>query len=291
MPPINSNPDSSGQRTSSPVTFSGYGVADFLIGVILWFLGARIITLCWSLPKYTDAAVAGVAGIVFVFLHAHLAGSAQFDVTGKRRERTGLRDVIHFEAITGNVLLVAAAMIGFLLLQLGVAVLFLNSLGHSAASSARLAPSAHRGWLQHAVFIIVGAVFEEFSLRGWIQGSVEQRMGIAPAVIVSATVFALGHVVPFGGPLGFAPGVFILGVLCGVAVYLTGSIWAAVLLHAAANSSVVILSAATARGYQHRLSPGVGTTLIVAALIVTGLSVLIGAGVKLWRTKHAGAEV
>jgi membrane protease YdiL (CAAX protease family) len=87
------------------------------------------------------------------------------------------------------------------------------------------------GWLVIFVMAVVLApVIEETVFRGWIQRPLERLWGPAPAVIVSATLFALVHGIP-----EYLPFYFAIGVLLGGVVLLTRSLWASVLLHAAFN--------------------------------------------------------
>jgi membrane protease YdiL (CAAX protease family) len=73
-------------------------------------------------------------------------------------------------------------------------------------------------------------IAEEMVCRGWLQRPLERRLGPAPAIAVAAGVFAALHM----QPAGFANR-FILGAMCGYAVWVTGSLWSGVALHAANN--------------------------------------------------------
>lgn len=102
------------------------------------------------------------------------------------------------------------------------------------------------GWLLMVLLVVVIApVLEEFTFRGWLQRPLERRIGAAAAITVSAMLFAIIH----GEPtwlLVYA----VVGGLFGVAVRVTGSIWAGVILHAVHNAGVLIakgINAATGR--------------------------------------------
>ena len=87
--------------------------------------------------------------------------------------------------------------------------------------------------------VVVGsaAVIEEVFFRGRIQRMLERHMGPAPAIAVTAAVFALGHF-----QLRGAPDRFVGGVVLGVAVYATRSVWAGVFMHAAWNGAALLVT-------------------------------------------------
>ena len=73
-------------------------------------------------------------------------------------------------------------------------------------------------------------VLEETVFRAWIQRPAERRWGPAVAITSSAVLFALVHL-----DSALVPFYFIDGVIIGVTVWLTRSLWAGVVLHAAHN--------------------------------------------------------
>jgi membrane protease YdiL (CAAX protease family) len=89
------------------------------------------------------------------------------------------------------------------------------------------------GRLMVAVYVIaVAPVAEEWIFRGLLQRPLERRLGGARAVALSAALFAGAHLLPRVFPV-----LFLLGVAFGAAVRASGSIWPAVLLHAAYNAA------------------------------------------------------
>ena len=87
------------------------------------------------------------------------------------------------------------------------------------------------GWLPLGIALFVGApLVEETAFRGWLQRPLERRIGPAWAIGVSALLFALVH----GYPL-LIPYYLVAGVVLGATVYLTRSLWVAIVAHAAHN--------------------------------------------------------
>lgn len=87
------------------------------------------------------------------------------------------------------------------------------------------------GWLPLSAALFVGApLVEEAAFRGWVQRPLERRIGPAWAIGVTALLFALVH----GFPL-LIPYYVVAGVVLGATVYLTRSLWVAILAHAAHN--------------------------------------------------------
>ncbi len=90
-------------------------------------------------------------------------------------------------------------------------------------------------WLPVALLLIVFApLLEEFVFRGWLQHRLERLVGVAPAIAVTALLFAAAH----GWNAGNVNR-FVLGLAFGTAVWASRSIWSGVLLHAVNNASAV----------------------------------------------------
>jgi membrane protease YdiL (CAAX protease family) len=85
--------------------------------------------------------------------------------------------------------------------------------------------------------LIVGIapLIEEFAFRGWMQRPLERKLGPAPAIALTALLFALAHLQPGGIPIRLAGGAAL-----GYAVWATRSIWAGVALHVAWNAGVLL---------------------------------------------------
>ncbi len=84
---------------------------------------------------------------------------------------------------------------------------------------------------------VVAPISEEAFFRGYLFAGLRSRSGFRRALVLSALIFALGHVVPTSWPP-----IFVLGLLFGALYQQTGSIWPGVVLHGAINSSSLLLS-------------------------------------------------
>lgn len=78
----------------------------------------------------------------------------------------------------------------------------------------------------------VAGIVEESAFRGYMQGPIERRYGLAPAILITGTAFALAH-------LDFTPALWpyyvAVAALYGAITYVTGSILPAVVLHTGGN--------------------------------------------------------
>jgi len=80
-------------------------------------------------------------------------------------------------------------------------------------------------WL--AMASLVAGVVEEAAFRGYMQSAIEERHGLAVAILVVGTAFSLGHFT-----LVFMPYMLLVSAVYGILAYLTGSILPGVVLHA-----------------------------------------------------------
>ena len=87
-------------------------------------------------------------------------------------------------------------------------------------------------WMLLILLLLAAPLIEELLVRGRLQYQVGQRWGVPAAIAISATVFAWLHGLPQLVPVYVA-----FGVLLGVAVWLTGSVWTGVIIHALHNGA------------------------------------------------------
>lgn len=78
------------------------------------------------------------------------------------------------------------------------------------------------------------AVAEELLFRGFLLTALQQRLGSIDAVAVAAALFGLIHLDPQQFFL-----YCVLGGACGLVAVRSGSVWPAVVLHAAFNATAV----------------------------------------------------
>ncbi len=85
--------------------------------------------------------------------------------------------------------------------------------------------------------LVFAPIVEEFGFRGRLLRAL--RTGFRPllAVVISALVFACLHLQLWGFPMRF-----FLGLVCGMAVYRSRSIWMAVVLHAFSNGQAAAVA-------------------------------------------------
>jgi membrane protease YdiL (CAAX protease family) len=128
------------------------------------------------------------------------------------------------------------------------------------------------GWLLLFLLIVVLApIIEETVFRGWIQRPLERLWGPAPAVIVSAALFALFHAIP-----EYLPYYFLMGVLFGGVVLVTRSLWASILLHAAYNLESLVFMYFQPTTLENDVAFAQQTTVVILSA-----AVLAGAGLFL----------
>jgi membrane protease YdiL (CAAX protease family) len=148
-------------------------------------------------------------------------------------------DALRLHPLSGGVL-------KWTLLAIPVMLVLVWSLGELYISIVPVPPEAFNpfgpllrdpmGRLTVAVLAIgIAPVLEEVFFRGLIQRRMELRWGTGIGIVGTAILFALVHVQPWVLPLHL-----ILGLIFGWVVYVTGSIWSGVLLHAANNTAAVV---------------------------------------------------
>lgn len=106
-------------------------------------------------------------------------------------------------------------------------------------------PDLPAGLLLPGGFVVVSAlalavwtpIAEEAFFRGFVLRGMANRWGFAPALVVSAAVFAALHLSP---PL-LLP-VFVTGLLLGFLYLRTGSLWPCIAVHAAQNLVAVLIA-------------------------------------------------
>jgi membrane protease YdiL (CAAX protease family) len=86
------------------------------------------------------------------------------------------------------------------------------------------------------------AASQELQFRGLLMGALERTMGRRWANVAQASFFGLAHLaVNYEGPVGpFVPVTIAVGLVFGYVVQRTGSLWPAVIVHAAADIAIIV---------------------------------------------------
>lgn len=122
-----------------------------------------------------------------------------------------------------------------LLLGTSLLSMLLERVGFLLPSDNRLVGAGAPNFLLLLVFAILPALCEELIFRGVILSSFEP-CGTAPAIVGSALLFAFAHM-----SLEKLPIYFLAGVVLAFAVYVSRSLFAAMLLHAVYNVATLVL--------------------------------------------------
>ena len=78
----------------------------------------------------------------------------------------------------------------------------------------------------------VAGLVEEAAFRGYMQGPIERRYGLAVAILITGTMFAVAHL---DFTLILWPYYVAVAAIYGTVTYLTNSVWPAVVLHTSGN--------------------------------------------------------
>lgn len=133
---------------------------------------------------------------------------------------------------------------------------------------------------QVALFLamaVAAPMIEEFAFRGRVQHTLEHAVGVVPAIVASAVVFAALH--------GRIDAVHHLafGLFAGWVVWRTGSIWTAVYMHALNNTAAQLLAhlSSVLPVTWNDVPTRVWPYAIASGLL--GLAGLVGAGARIHR--------
>ncbi len=112
---------------------------------------------------------------------------------------------------------------------------------------------------------IAPALGEELLCRGWIQRSLEPRLGAAPSVSVAALIFGALHLDPVHALFAL-----FLGLYLGTIASWAGSTWPSILCHGVNNTLAVLLAAGLPDGPPHGAVGAVlGLALAAGVLMVS----------------------
>ena len=225
---IDRAPNGSGHR--SPLRRAAGAVKDVVVALVLWVLWqAPVYAFLEMPPRLGLLWLAGVAGF-FLWCHAARGGwgTARGRATGRVRPVPArARPLL---AALAPVMSAGALSMWMLLGALGAAT--------EGPLPRQIVEYGERpGGALVLVVLIVGLapLIEELAFRGWMQRPLERALGPAPAIALTALLFAIAHLQPGGIPIRLAGGAAL-----GYAVWATRSIWSGVALHVAWNAGVLL---------------------------------------------------
>lgn len=126
-------------------------------------------------------------------------------------------------------------------------------------------------WYVLLVVAVTPAICEEVMFRGYLQRQVERSLGIVASIVLVGLLFGAFHL----RPTQFLP-LATLGIYLGFSVWVTGSLWAGVLIHFLNNGLAAVASDYTARNPDAVSLESLESPWYLAflgALVVTGVVV------------------
>ena len=223
-----------------------WGFGDLLLVVLV---GALLIPVCFVPVAILTFVAGGISGIGLplsvVFSAISIAVYVAFFIAlwlmvVERRavpwRSLGLRRVN-----IGLLLAMIPAGVGVLILNLVILLplTFFLGLGDPEAASSQNDVMVTNGgmsliellWLAIPL-VVLAPIVEELLFRGLLYRYLRGRVGVVAAVVISALVFAVLHVV--------IPPLFVMGIVLAVLAERTGSLWPGIVLHATNNGLVVL---------------------------------------------------
>jgi membrane protease YdiL (CAAX protease family) len=210
----------------SPWNFQD-GYALFIRGVLGYLIISGTATYVVPHPTALTAIITLLAGVpLFVWLAKYLA------VRGLSMDALGLRLPADFAQLaTVTLVLVAVSLVGEIIITVVIALFHIKT-DWTDGLLEDLLWDPPWAVLSSAVDSIVWApLVEEIAFRGVLYGTLRTRMGVGPAALLSAAIFALVHGY---GAIGLAS-VFWSGLIWALAYERTGSLWPATLAHGVNN--------------------------------------------------------
>jgi membrane protease YdiL (CAAX protease family) len=210
---------------------------DITVGFLLLFLLTMLSSVGLKFPPFVGLFWVVAFAIAFVWIHTHSLGQ------GRPVRHAAILRLRPLRQMSGWIALAAPFMVVFGLGIGGLLQLWAGPIHSPLAPSGPTVlgevAASPGGWLLVTSYaVLTGPLIEEFSFRGWIQRSLERKLGPALAIAVSALLFSLLHLW-YGRP-HFLLIPLMLGVVWGSAVYVTGSIWAGVILHGTWNAAMML---------------------------------------------------
>lgn len=242
--------------------------AAWVLALALAAMLAVMLLLQAGLPRALAGAVQQAAFLGLPLLYARKAGLHPFEANGFRR--LGLRPAA----------LVLAASLGSLWLMYGLSQVqteLIRAAGYQKVAEAEEA-QLRRG-LEAAkeqnpapalvMLAVIPPLCEETFFRGILFRGLTARFGVGIALAGTSLLFSAAHMTLVQRGM-----MVVLGCYFGVLVYLTGSLWAGILAHAANNLAVVAMTWIFGAGLDDMAVPWwmIAFSAVVFGLAMTGLA-------------------
>jgi membrane protease YdiL (CAAX protease family) len=106
-------------------------------------------------------------------------------------------------------------------------------------------------WALGILSITLAPLMEELFFRGFLYPVLARRLGLPPAVLLTALGFALLHLAQLGSAWGPVLVIFLVGLVLTIVRAKTNSVAAGVLIHMAYNGTITVAMFAATDGFRH----------------------------------------
>lgn len=228
---------------------SGWTLADMVVVVVLSLVGTILIALLFALAiralGFANAealltshpvavtAITGTAiyGILLLAIYGYIVRRRGLGWTALGFRRPPLLALLLAPVVVFGQLM-AAALMNLLVFSL------IGSFENPQVEG--ITGGQSFSWLNFVLMLllagVVAPIVEEIFFRGLVYGWLRTRAPVVVAVLLSAAIFAVAHVVPI-----LIPALFVVGIILALAYELSGSLWLSILLHGLQNSLAVTL--------------------------------------------------
>ena len=201
------------------------------LGVFMLWLLARQLFLLYDLSPLEASVQLLLMGALFASVYL---GPGKSEAQTGRRARSGVRGL----GAQWPWAILSALSIGVLLMLL--VEFYARAFPPAAVDETYTAYLARPYGIVPPILgtAIVGALVSEVIFRGWVQGRLTHAFGPEVAIINTAALYAVANLDAW-----FIPAYFVLGLFAGYSVYLTRSVWSAVMISMAFHGSLFFADA------------------------------------------------
>ena len=258
-------------------------VADLLVFVGIFFVSSLVsLFVVWlfmlifsreSLSTSWDGVAVAVQYVLCLVIT--IAGTLAY-----RRARGGEGRVFNFSFRKFNPMLV---LWGFILIMITAIVIEpLLNLFPERWLGPMYTMGSYGGW-SILLLVVLAPIFEEALFRGVIFESVRSKSGAVSAILISAAIFGIVHLIPQQ-----VINAFVIGIILGYVYLKTGSLWPAILIHAMNNAlAYIVMQWSDTNNMTVREMITNDTVYKVVYFIA--LAIFVFVAYKMWQTLHAEA--